>query len=108
MVGSRTPFAPVDHSPEREHRRLIAERANNNAMGKLHNLGEVTLTANQTTTTITDTRIGGGSFLFFTPLTADARSEGIPALTSTDNGTATLTHSNDASTDRDYVYAIFG
>lgn len=70
---------------------------------------EVTLTASDTTTTLTDARIGYGMSLHFSPLTASAAAA-MDALhyTITVNGSATLTHDSDAATDRTFSVGIIG
>lgn len=69
----------------------------------------VTLTDNDTTTVLTDARIGYGMHLTFTPLTANAAAA-MDALhyAITVNGQATLTHDNTADTDRTFSVAIVG
>lgn len=77
--------------------------------GKLNAVATVTLTANSATTTFDDPRIGGASFLGFTPRTANAAA-GLTVLrvTAKDKGTATLTHANNAQADRTYDVLIIG
>ena len=76
--------------------------------GKINCGGTVTLTANAATTTLNDVRIGGSSRVFFTPTTANAKTEGTPAVTAKADGSATLTHTNNAQTDRTYDYIVIG
>ncbi|MEB2501391.1 hypothetical protein SB396_32170, partial [Burkholderia cenocepacia] len=80
---------------EKEHRRQIAQLANNLLQGKMNTVIQVTLTPSTTTTTVSDKRIGANTGLFFSALTANAAG----ALTglyvsSQKNGSATLTHAN--------------
>lgn len=77
--------------------------------GKTNNTGSVTLTANATSTTLTDTRIGGSSIILFSPATANAATATANLYVSAvGDGTATLTHSNNAQTDRVFNYAVIG
>jgi hypothetical protein len=76
--------------------------------GKTNNVTSVTLTANSATTTMSDPRIGAYSFIGFTPTTAHAKAEGTPEVTAKDTGTATLSHANNAQTDRTYDVVIIG
>lgn len=77
--------------------------------GKTNNVTTVTLTANATTTTLTDSRIGGGSYIGFEPTTANAASTRSTLYVSAkDKGTATLTHSNTADVDKTYAVLIVG
>jgi hypothetical protein len=77
--------------------------------GRANNVGEVTLTANVTTTTTTDTRIKQSMKIFLSPTTANAAA----ALTNVyvsavADGSFTLTHSNTATVDRTFDYIIHG
>lgn len=94
---------------EREHRRQIAQLANNLLQGKMNTVIQVTLTPSTTTTTVSDKRIGANTGLFFSALTANAAG----ALTglyvsSQKNGSATLTHANTATTDRTFNVLLIG
>lgn len=78
-------------------------------LGKTNNTGSVTLTAGATSTTLTDTRIGGSSVILFCPTTANAATATANLrVTAKGDGTATLTHSNTADVDRVFDYAIIG
>lgn len=111
-VGQARPSVPLDWYDPVEHRRKLAEAINLLAQGKLLSTGEVSLTANQATTTLNDDRIGTASFIGLTPLTDNARIEtrdnGVPYVSARGKGTATLTHANNAQTDRTFVYVILG
>lgn len=103
--------APTHHNNLAEHVRVLANVINENADGRTDNFGSITLTENQTTTTVNDRRIGQDSGVALTPQTANAAA----ALTNTyvsskdpRAGTFTLTHNNEASTDRTFVYIITG
>jgi len=76
--------------------------------GKLNCTGSVTLTASATSTTLTDTRIGGSSVILFCPTTDDARTSGVPKVSAKADGSATLGHTSDASTTRTYDYVVIG
>ena len=70
---------------------------------------DVTLTANDTTTTLTDARISLNSVFVWMPTTATAAAamDAVYASTVT-NGTATLTHDNTADVDRIFKVAVIG
>ena len=102
---------PVDWWDADEHRRLLAQRMNQILLGKLNAGDGVTLTANQTTTTLSDRRIGPESFIGFSPTTANAAAElgaGGFYVSSQGQYTATLTHANNAQTDRTFRYIVIG
>jgi hypothetical protein len=81
--------------------------------GKLEVVAEVTLTASAASTTITDIRISPQSVIVWHPRTANAAAElaaGTMYITDANmgSGTATITHANNAQTDRDFRLAIIG
>lgn len=77
--------------------------------GKMNAVTSVTLTANAATTTLTDRRLGGASYIGFSPTTAHGAAE-IPTLyvSAKATGSATLTHANNAQTDRTFDVLIIG
>ena len=77
-------------------------------LGRTNNGGEVTLTANSATTTLTDPLINKNSVIHFVPTTANAKAEGTPYYADADlaEGSATLRHANNAQTDRTYKYTV--
>ena len=86
----------------------VATRA---ARGMLNCTGTVTLTASSTTTTLSDQRISARSRIFFFPTTstaATAYGAGSMYVSAKTSGSATITHSNTADTDRVFDYAILG
>ncbi len=102
------PIAPMDWpGADREWSRKLAETINNIMVGRLNNGGTVTLTANATTTTLADKRIGANSIITFSPTTANAATATANLYVSaTGKQTATLTHANTADADKTFNYAI--
>lgn len=105
------PLVPETMPNEVEHRRQLAQGVNGTRSGKLNAVTQVTLTANSTITTLTDSRIGATTGIFLSPLTADAAAalSGLwvnQALQQ--NGQATLTHASAASTDRTFNVLLIG
>lgn len=81
------------------------------AAGRSNAVGTVTLTANTTTTTVTDANFAPGSVPLFIPTTSNAAAEmgaGTFLLSSRANGSFVLAHANNAQTDRTFLYAIQG
>lgn len=75
------------------------------------NAGTVTLTENDTSTTITDQRIGPDSVLSLMPTTANAAAALATTYidtTQTTNGSLVIMHANNAQTDRTFNYSIAG
>ena len=69
----------------------------------------VTLRANQTTTTLVDSRIGYFSIVIFEPVTADAANIGRPGMWHvTTAGSATINHVSNASTTMEFKYCVLG
>lgn len=94
---------------EKQHRLTLATTLNEVLKGRANNVGEVTLTANVTTTSTTDTRIKSQMMIEISPRTANAAA----ALTNVyisgvTDGSFTLTHSSVASTDRTFDYIFHG
>jgi hypothetical protein len=90
----------------------------NRAMtGKLNAINSdgfpLTLTANVASTVLTDSRLGTNSFIAFDPVTANAAAElaagtmYVPTANRRD-GNFTVTHANNAQTDRIFRYLIIG
>jgi hypothetical protein len=76
--------------------------------GKHNATGTVTFTANATSTTITDARIGGGTVVLLFPSTESAAGEVAYWQSSTGEGTATITHQSDERSDRTFFYVLQG
>ncbi len=77
--------------------------------GKSNNTGSITLTANATSTNITDTRVGANSVIVLMPKSANAANAMTAVYVSArGTGTVTLTHDSNAATDRHLEYAIIG
>jgi hypothetical protein len=106
-----TPTVPRKWHNSEDHLSRVADTVNLILKGKINNTGTVTLTANQATTTLTDIRIGIDSHLSFMPTTANASAEigaGTLYVSARGNQTATITHANNAQTDRTFIYTVTG
>jgi hypothetical protein len=89
--------------------RQIVERVGWLLRGKMNAVTTVTLTANATTTTLTDQRIGGGTYIGLSPTTANAAGAlGTTYISAKAAGSATITHANAASTDRTFDVLLIG
>jgi len=109
--------APLPAAPEPDdivrHARSVSAWASRVNRGKTSNLGEITLTQNVASTTLTDERLTVGSAVLFDPMTANAATELYGAtmyvLTADrTNGSFVITHANNAQTDRTFRYIIVG
>ena len=75
--------------------------------GKVNTVAEVTLAANQTTTTVADELVSPNSHIALTPMTATAAAES-PWISSQGSGTYTLSHANSGQSDRTYRVNVTG
>lgn len=99
--------APTSWHNGPEHRRRLADAVNGAIDGRTNNAGLLTITASQTTTAITDSRVGIDSVILLSPLTANAAAAiGTTYVSARGDSTFTLTHANNAQTDRDFAYAV--
>jgi len=87
----------------------IATIANELLRGRANNVGEVTLDANVTTTTLSDIRIKQTMTAVLIPRTANAAAAMTNVyISSVADGSITLTHANTATTDRTFDYVLHG
>jgi len=93
---------------EAEHRLKLAQAVNQLLNGKMNTVATVTLTANTTSTTITNSHIGVDSFIGLMPKTSNAAAALATTSIVCSNGSAAITHANNAQTDRDFVYVVIG
>lgn len=79
------------------------------AAGRSNATGSVTLTASAASTVVTNDNFAAGSTVYFTATTSNAAA-GVTAMyiSARAKGTFTITHANNAQTDRTYLYAIVG
>lgn len=87
-----------------------AERTINEMLkGRANNVGEVTLTENATTTTISDIRIKLSMTAVLIPRTANAAAAMTNVyISAVADGSITLTHANTATVDRTFDYILHG
>lgn len=105
------PGVPEVGTNDVEHRRKIARALNGALQGKLNSTKAFTLTANAASSTVTDARLTANSFIGFMPTTANASAEigaGTIYIGTRNNGTAIVTHANNAQSDRTYQLLIIG
>jgi hypothetical protein len=77
--------------------------------GRRNTTGSFTLTANVASTTVTVANFGIASTPIWTPTTANAATAlATMYVSARTNGTFTITHVNNAQTDRTFYYAIDG
>lgn len=87
----------------------LTDRANELADGRSNAVGSVTLTANTTTTTVTDNKFQSSMYPVLCPLTANAAAAiGTTYVSARTKGSFTLTHANNAQVDRSFGYVRFG
>ena len=94
-----------------EDGREIALVVNSILDGKINATGSVTLTASAASTAVTEDRAGDDSVILFMPTTANAASEqaaGGMYVSSRGKQTFTITHANNAQSDRTFEYVVIG
>lgn len=109
-AGVRTGIAGWKKDGAR-HRREIVNWGEQNQIGHIACTGTTTLLANATSTTVTDTRAGVASFIQFMPTTRDAAREianGNLYVSTRGKQFFVITHTNDPSATRTFVYAMLG
>ena len=91
--------------------RLAADKTRLLAQGKIDSVGAVTLTAS-TTTTVVDgdgaLYCGEDSVVVLSPRTANAAGALATTYITPANGSFTITHANNAQTDRTFGYSVLG
>ncbi len=98
-------------SPEEKDLRRHVTAINQLAQGRSNAVGSVTLAANAGATTIKAETCGAASVVLLSPLTAHAAAEignGTICVSAVSAGTFTLTHANNAQTDRVFGYVCLG
>src|SRR5215510_7223445 len=81
------------------------------AEGRSNAVGTFTLAAGAASTVVTAPTCGAGSSVLVFPKTANAAAElgnGTMYIGAVANGSFTVTHANNAQTDRTFMYAAFG
>ena len=87
----------------------ISTTVNEILKGRGNNVGEVTLDANVTTTTISDIRIKQTMTAILIPRTANAAAAMTNVyISAVADGSITLTHSSTATVDRTFDYVLHG
>lgn len=87
--------------------REISERVNGLLNGKNNATGTVTLTASATTTTVSDALATEICVPVLIPTTSNAAAESW-YISARATGTFTITHANAGTTDRTFLYVLFG
>ena len=91
--------------------REVSQVVNNILEGKLNSTGSFTCTASAATTAVTDFRAGKESVILLMPTTANAASElgaGTIFVSTRAKQSFTVTHANNAQTDRTFDYVVIG
>lgn len=84
------------------------EATNQLGEGRSNAIGSFTLTANVASTVVSDRRVGNDSTVTLQPTTANAAAALATTYWTCMGGSFTLTHANNAQTDRTFRYAIQG
>ena len=94
---------------EREHLRQLSDKLNATISGGGNNTGDLTLTANASSTTLTDARIGLTCVIELMPKSLNAvKAKSMIYFGTPKAGSVVIYHPNDAQTDKTFRYAITG
>lgn len=91
--------------------REISQVVNGVLDGKLNSTGSFTCTASAASTSVTDYRAGLDSVILLMPTTANGAAEigaGTIFISARNKQSFTVTHANNAQTDRSFGYVIIG
>ncbi len=90
--------------------RGLAAILNRLNLAKMNCTGIVTLTPNEVSTVVQDSRATTGSFIGLSPLTANAAADagGTVFVAARETGSFTLAHASAAPSDRTFAYVIIG
>lgn len=105
------PFSSVKDALTTQYLGQIRSVVNNIMRGKINATLNISLSPLTTTTTITDSRLGGASYIALEPLTPNAAMEianGTIWVSAQGDKTATITHANSFTTDRSFLMLIIG
>jgi hypothetical protein len=98
-------------APDESDRRKINAAINQLAQGRSNAVGTLTLAANAASTAVAAGNCGAGSVVLLSPLTPHAAAElgnGTIYVSAVVNGAFTLTHANNAQTDRTFGFVAVG
>lgn len=105
------PYIASRNLDEVDHRLRISDAVNALIDGKLNVTGTLTLAANVATTVVSDNKFESQMTPLLIPTTANAAAEigaGTLYVSARTRGSFTLTHANNAQTDRTFLYARLG
>lgn len=92
-----------------QHRYLMAETINKILTGRANNASSFTLTANVASTVVIDPAFESSMVPVFVPTTANAAGAiATTYISDRSNGSFTVTHANNAQTDRTFLYIRWG
>lgn len=108
-TGGR-PLVSETASDEKQHRREIARALNRVITGQIGCNLTVTLTANASSTTVTDARATVQTAPILTPTTASAKTEWLNAAcyAVATNGQVVINHTNSTDTTRTFILSFLG
>lgn len=107
-MNNNYPFAPLNHSLTDNYLNKLKLTINLLMNGKMNNTGEVTLTPNASSTTVTDNLCNENSVILFTPVTSNAAQHTQTAYIVAGDKEFTIHHNSSANTDKTIRYVIIG
>lgn len=110
-LGTAGSFQGVDENNPNDviHRQQLARAINRINGGKFNATGTVTLRASQTTTTLSDPRIGFTSFVGLMPTTLNAAfAYQLFYINTFKAGSCVINHQSNVAVDQTFVYLVIG
>ena len=107
-VNNNFPVAKFKKFYEEETIRQLVKSIEFAMSGKLNCTGELTLTANAASTAVTNNNVNENSVILITPTTANAAAAVATTYITPASGSFTVTHANNAQTDRVFKYVVIG
>jgi hypothetical protein len=107
-VNNNFPFVPQNLRLDNQYLRYLRESTNSAMRGKINCTGEFTLTANAASTAVTEKLCTANSVVLLMPKTANAAGAIATTYITPASGSFTVTHANNAQTDKDFRYVVIG
>lgn len=107
-VNNNYPQVPENYSLSEGFIRKIVLTVNLLMRGKMNIVGEVTLTASATSTTVTDNNVNANSAIILQPITEHAADHFVDTWVVAGDKQFVINHNNNSQTDRTFKYIVVG
>lgn len=107
-MNNNYPYAPFNHSLTDNYLNKLKLSINFLMNGKMNNTGEVTLTPNASSTTVTNNLCNVNSVILYSPVTSNAGQHLQTSYVVAGDKEFTIYHNSSANTDKTIRYVIIG